>query len=223
MFGKNPILAPENGEGRTLKVTSIFSTLQGEGPYTGHPAIFIRLGGCNLACSFCDTDFDNFKLMTIENIIDKTYRLATQYTNKTGLVVLTGGEPFRQPIELLCESLLKKDFKVQIETNGLIYRNISEKIKIVCSPKNTGKGYKKIREDLLSHTIGIKFILSRNNILYRDIAEVGQTKFNIPVYLQPMDEYDDTLNNENVLHAINLAKHYNHILCLQTHKILNIE
>ena len=57
MFGKNPIRKPENHDGNFLKIQEIFYTIQGEGIYSGYPAVFVRLGGCNLACKFCDTDF----------------------------------------------------------------------------------------------------------------------------------------------------------------------
>lgn len=53
MFGKNPLRSPDQGPGRDLAVQSIFYTIQGEGPYAGMPAVFIRLAGCNLACTFC--------------------------------------------------------------------------------------------------------------------------------------------------------------------------
>ncbi len=58
MLGKNPILKPVFSSGETLDVTEIFSTIQGEGPLAGEPAVFIRLSGCKLACAFCDTNFE---------------------------------------------------------------------------------------------------------------------------------------------------------------------
>ena len=60
MFGYNLKRPVIKGNGQFLSIKSIFKTLQAEGPYCGVPAIFIRLGGCNLACSFCDTEFEDY-------------------------------------------------------------------------------------------------------------------------------------------------------------------
>ena len=126
MFGKNKILKPELHEGLNLDLQEIFPTLQGEGPYAGHPAVFIRLGGCNLACDFCDTEFDSYQNLSLEKIIEETLRLAKNDQKKIirKLIVITGGEPLRQPIELLCAELVKLNFLVQIETNGTLFRDL---------------------------------------------------------------------------------------------------
>ena len=225
MRGKNPIRPPVIEATDLLDIQSIFPTLQGEGPNTGVPSVFLRLGGCNLACSFCDTEFESFSAKPLADIISEIKKLAE---DKSGirvkhLVVITGGEPLRQPIEPLCKALLKEGFKVQIETNGTLYRDLPEEIEIVCSPKNTGTGYYPIRQDLLKRVNAIKFIVSHSNPLYREIAEVGQGAANIPVYIQPMDEYDIRANADNVAYATSLAMQHGYRLSLQIHKILGIE
>lgn len=220
MFGDNPIRKPESGSGDVLFVQSIFPTFQGEGPFVGYPSVFIRLGGCNLACKFCDTEFENFKQMRLDEILKEVHYLAE---DKRKLVVITGGEPMRQPIELLCVTLLENGFNVQIETNGTLFRNLAEEVSIVCSPKNTGIGYQRIREDLLPKITAIKFIISENKRDYNDIAEVGQSDYDIPVYVQPMDEYDVTQNNKNLQKALAVAQENGYRISLQMHKTLNIE
>ena len=69
MFGQNPIRKPEKGDGSRLKIQEIFPTLQGEGPHTGVASVFVRLGGCNLACDFCDTEFESFSEMSVDEIL----------------------------------------------------------------------------------------------------------------------------------------------------------
>src|SRR5690606_21434036 len=110
MFGKNPKRPPIKGDGSTLEVQEIFPTFQGEGVYTGWPAVFIRLGGCNLACHFCDTEFESYQPMELEEIVQQVIELTGK--THTKLVVITGGEPFRQPIGLLCRTLLGQEYKV---------------------------------------------------------------------------------------------------------------
>jgi 7-carboxy-7-deazaguanine synthase len=225
MHGKNPIRAPLATDGSQLEVKHIFPTLQGEGPFVGHPSVFVRLGGCNLACGFCDTQFEDFREMAVGDVVHQVVQLANndKGARVRGLVVITGGEPLRQNIVPLCELLLADGFKVQIETNGTLWRPLPQAVSIVCSPKNTGQGYMPLREDLLMRLHGIKFIVSRHDEQYRHIGEVGQDRYGTTVYVQPMDEYDEALNAENLALAKELAMQKGYILSLQTHKILGIE
>jgi 7-carboxy-7-deazaguanine synthase len=220
MRGKNPIRKPVAGDGQTLEVKHIFPTLQGEGPYVGEPAVFIRLGGCNLACNFCDTDFEDYNELSLGNILARVKELAA---NMRKLIVITGGEPFRQNIAPLCEELLNAGFKVQIETNGTLWRELSNGVHIVCSPKNTGEGYFPVRADLLARVDAFKFIISQHDEKYNHVGEVGQSVHQTPVYVQPMDEYDAKKNAENVALALRLATEYGYRLSLQMHKMLGIE
>ncbi|MGE0755193.1 MAG: 7-carboxy-7-deazaguanine synthase QueE [Alphaproteobacteria bacterium] len=224
MFGDNPIRKPLNNDGNLLEVKSVFPTLQGEGPFTGVPSVFIRLGGCNLACNFCDTEFEEYTPMALSELMQQVHeKSAVEGKRVRSLVVITGGEPLRQNIAPLCEALLADDYMVQIETNGTLYRALPPEVDIVCSPKNTGQGYFPIREDLLPYISAFKFIVSTHRADYKHVAEIGQTAHAIPVYVQPMDEYDDTKNAENVAYALKLASAQGYYLSLQTHKILGIE
>lgn len=225
MHGTNPIRPPLSGDGQQLDVQEIFPTLQGEGPYAGWPAVFLRLGGCNLACGFCDTEFESFTGAGMAEIAARINELAASEggVRLRKLVVITGGEPLRQPIAPLCEALLEAEFKVQIETNGTLFRPLPEGVEIVCSPKNTGTGYHPLREDLLARVNALKFILSALDPLYREVPEVGQSRYGIPVYVQPMDEGDATKNARNLAYATELAMKQGLRLSLQLHKIAGIE
>lgn len=224
MFGKNKISKPENHDGSFLDIQEIFPTFQGEGPYVGYPAVFVRLGGCNLTCDFCDTEFDSYKNFSLAEILTEISQLAK---NEAGefvrkLVVITGGEPLRQPIEKLCAELVKRDFLVQIETNGTLFRDLPKEVKIICSPKITNEKYHQIRPDLLTRIDAFKFIISKNQKNYSQIAELGQSQFKIPVYLQPMDEYNEEKNYQNLQQVLDLAARHGYRVSLQMHKILNI-
>lgn len=220
MHGKNPKRPPETGDGSTLQVVELFPTLQGEGPFVGHPSVFVRLGGCNLACDFCDTEFETFQPIELPSLVSRIEQTSMEAGKRVrDLVVITGGEPLRQNIKPLCEALIAQGFRVQIETNGTLWRDLPEEVNVVCSPKAP---YAPLRPDLLARADALKFIVSADDPQYSDIAEVGQAKFNIPVYVQPMDVHDAARNAANLKHASQLAQQHGYRLSLQTHKILGI-
>ncbi len=213
MRGSNPIRPPVMDDGAQLAVQEIFATLQGEGPYAGWPALFVRLGGCNLACDFCDTDFEDFAQMPVADIVAKA--------KGHKLVVITGGEPLRQNIAPLCEALIAADVKIQIETNGTLYRELPKAVEIICSPKNTNGKYHPIRADLLARVGAFKFLISTSNAAYSDVPDVGQGE--LPVYVQPMDEAEPEKNAANRARATKLALERGYRLSLQLHKIVGIQ
>ena len=138
-------------------------------------------------------------------------------------VVVDGGEPLRQNIAPLCEALLAKGYHIQIETNGTLWRELPQEVLVVCSPKNTGQGYFPVRPDVLSRAHALKFIISAGNTHYNAVAELGQSAYSIPVYIQPMDEHDALKNTQNLAFTLALAKQHGYRLSLQTHKLLGIE
>ena len=113
-----------------MKVNEIFESIQGEGRYVGTPALFIRLAGCNLNCSYCDTDHKEFKSiprMEIVHIINKC---------NLGFVVWTGGEPTLQMTDIMETVTETKDKIHHIETNGTILDiRLREFDYVVMSPK----------------------------------------------------------------------------------------
>lgn len=167
MHGTNPIIKQDLSADR-LYVREMFPTIQGEGPFAGRPAVFVRLAGCNLRCTFCDTDFDrgqaidypvdgNALILAIDKLLPMSFTalpgmegLAQALTTRP-LVVITGGEPLLQPIEHLIAGLLNLGADVQIETAGTVWNNALNQffdkkqdgmryrpLTLVCSPK-TGK------------------------------------------------------------------------------------
>jgi len=98
-----------------MKISELFTSIQGEGPNIGVPSTFIRLAGCNLRCKWCDTKYawSEGKNISIDKII--------KYIERQGLkhVVITGGEPLlqKEDLEILCWELLFR-YDIEIETNG---------------------------------------------------------------------------------------------------------
>lgn len=101
-----------------MQITEIYKSLQGESTYAGLPCVFVRLTGCNLRCSWCDSEFsfDGGQKMALEEVLREVARLSPS----GGLVEITGGEPMLQEREVipLMEQLLDADYQVLLETNG---------------------------------------------------------------------------------------------------------
>lgn len=96
------------------RIVEIFETLQGEGYNTGMPSIFVRFGKCNLACSWCDTNYHQFKMMSLDEIMQQIHQFSARN------IIITGGEPTIQPhLEHLLNTLKSEGYYIAIETNGL--------------------------------------------------------------------------------------------------------
>lgn len=212
MFGQNVQRPIVNGDGSHLEVVAIFATVQGEGPRAGQPAIFIRLGGCNLKCKFCDTEFENFEQWDLDRIITEVSELKTIEK----LVIISGGEPLRQPIELLCGILLDIGFAVQIETNGTLYRDLPAEVEIVCSPKVGTQ----IRKETAERINAYKYLVSNYREKYMQLPPIEHDR---EVYLQPIDEYDAEKSAENLKTARKWASERGYKLSIQMHKVMGLE
>lgn len=122
-----------------MKICEMFTSIQGESSYAGQPCTFIRLTGCNLRCSYCDTQyaFEEGQEIDVDTIVD--------YVKKAGLplVEITGGEPLLQSqgLQVLTTSLLDKGYRVLIETNGsLSIRDLDRRLVIIFDLKTPGSG-----------------------------------------------------------------------------------
>ena len=98
-----------------MKISEVFYSIQGESSYSGRPCAFIRLAGCDLRCSYCDTEyaFSEGTEMSIEGILQEIEAFPTR------LALVTGGEPMLQPsVHDLFRGLLEKKYEVLLETGG---------------------------------------------------------------------------------------------------------
>jgi 7-carboxy-7-deazaguanine synthase len=144
-----------------LKINEIYASIQGESSHTGLPCVFIRLTGCNLRCSWCDTAYAFYEGndLTIEETLQKVE------TFGLGLVEITGGEPLLQEdVYPLMEALLKKGYRVMLETGGALpIDKVPEKVIKILDIKCPGSGEKKKNHlenlKLLSPHDEVKFVL----------------------------------------------------------------
>lgn len=210
----------------SVTVTEIFRTIQGEGPFAGHRAIFIRLSGCNLQCPACDTDYSSTALRIFP---DEILKVVKQFVT-TELVVITGGEPFRQNLFPLIDALLAAGYKIQIETNGTLFQWLPyDQITVVCSPKTD-----KIHPNLIPYIAAYKYVLAADSIgddglplqaLAHKATRVARPPegFKGTVYVQPLDDKDNPgIIDKHVQAAITSTMQHGHVMCLQMHKILNL-
>lgn len=179
------------------KINEIFYSLQGEGYYTGVPAVFVRLSGCNLKCSFCDTQHESGIEMTDQQIVAAVCQYPAHH------VILTGGEPSLQIDQALIDLLHAAGKYICIETNGT--RPLPEKIDwITCSPKENAPV-------VLSRIDELKVVFTG-----QDLNTYALTPAN-HYFLQPCS----CQNTPEVVDYI--LKHPQWRLSLQTHKLIDIQ
>jgi 7-carboxy-7-deazaguanine synthase len=228
---EKPTIYKGKDAGKFLDIVSVFKTIQGEGPFAGVPAVFVRLAGCNLQCPGCDTNYtEGRETLDIDTIIE---RVEEQAGERTTLVVITGGEPFRQPLGRLVHKLLGMRFEIQVETNGTLF-DTSIRVKelgdmaIVCSPKAG------INSALMQYVTSYKYVLRAGEIDPTDglpthaldsKARPGRPArtFKGMVFLQPYDEGDAEKNLANLRACVASCLEYGYTLCIQLHKLPGVE
>lgn len=188
------------------RVNEIFYSLQGEGFWTGTPMVFVRLSGCNLQCPFCDTDHQDGRPMTAEELVQ-----AVRTEGPCKRVCLTGGEPLLQADRELVDTLHLAGYKIHLETNGT--RSVPEGVDwVTLSPK----------EDFMS---GGKVVVEKADELKLVLAPgTDPAKWaGFPAswhFLQPCAAPDGSDNTAETVAYI--QEHPQWRLSLQTHKLLNI-
>lgn len=212
-----------------LQVHSIFRTIQGEGPFTGRPAVFVRLAGCNLQCPGCDTDYTSTReQLSSWQVVDRVSHLASD----GDLVVISGGEPFRQNLTPLVFLTRDIGLEVQVETNGTLHDPDFPYglCTIVCAPK-AGK----VHKELQPHIAAYKYVLNHQDRLddglpghvlghsaHPSVARPHEGYIG-PIYLQPEDAKDPAVNEANLRATIESCMSHGYTFCLQVHKIINME
>lgn len=190
-------------ENITYKINEIFYSIQGEGRFTGTPAIFIRFAGCNLKCAYCDTDFTQKIKLTYKELLQEIKK----YSCKT--IILTGGEPTIQNIApLICELDLR-GYDVHVETNGHDLSKLDDARWITFSPKSTKKNYSRIVWEEL------KVVYTGQNMeQYEKYLTYDHN------YIQPCDTGKKTNVKECIEFVKNNSKKWR--LSLQCQKLINI-
>lgn len=178
-------------------VNEIFYSLQGEGYYTGTPAVFLRFSGCNLRCDFCDTDHSASRPMTALEIADAIEAHPSRH------LVVTGGEPALQLDDDLVDLLHSRGWYIQVETNGTTPLPVAVDW-VTCSPKPGA-------ETVITRIDELKIVYTD-----RDVEAIADRHPANHLYLQPC-------SGLNIADTVDyILAHPWWRLSLQTHKLINI-
>lgn len=219
------------------KVNEMFETIQGEGSFTGQPSIFIRLQGCPVGCSWCDTkhtweislteqvtpasmlakkqESEQWATMTVDDML----AVYQQQNYQAKHIVLTGGEPCMVDLTPLCEAFERQGFSCQVETSGTFDVRVSARCWVTVSPKVNMKGGYKILASAMQRANEIKHPVATEQ--HVDDLKQLLNEHNItgtPVYLQPISQKERATEL-----AIATCIANNWRLSVQVHKYLGIE
>jgi 7-carboxy-7-deazaguanine synthase len=148
-----------------MQITEIYKSIQGESTYTGLPCVFVRLTGCNLRCSWCDSEytFTGGHRMTPEEIVAEVEGLLP----RGGLVEVTGGEPMLQEKELvpLMQNLLDQGYTVLLETSGerpleRVPKGVIKIVDVKCPNSGEPDTFHEENLETLTSQDEVKFVLS---------------------------------------------------------------
>ena len=218
-------------------VNEVFETIQGEGVYTGVPAIFVRLQGCPVGCSWCDTKHtwetltenrvDPDLVIQIDGEIGRWAELdakeliaqlvAKGFTAKH--IVITGGEPCIYDLRPLTQALSEQGYQCQIETSGTFEVLCDPRTWVTVSPKvNMKGGYKVleqslVRADEIKHPVAKQMHIDELDQLLEGIDTLGKT-----ICLQPISQKPRATE---LAMKVCIARNWR--LSIQTHKYLNID
>ncbi|GAC1409405.1 MAG: 7-carboxy-7-deazaguanine synthase QueE [Candidatus Velthaea sp.] len=189
-----------------LQLAEIFYSVQGEGTWTGTPAVFVRLAGCNLACDFCDTDY---ALKFIASVDEVVARVRTE-GGDCPMVIVTGGEPLAQAeTPALIVALRADGRRVHIESNGTIDVLLPDDVWLTVSPKE------RLHPAMAARANEAKLIVDAR------VPEEWVAAFpaGTPIFLQPEGN-----RPRNVALAVDAAKRHprRYRLSLQTHKFIGV-
>ena len=199
-------------EGKLLALMEAFYSIQGEGFHTGKAAYFLRIGGCDVGCHWCDVkeswDVNLHPLIEVEEII----RLIDE--TKVDTVVITGGEPLMWNLNLLCNHLRRKGLQVYLETSGAY--PVSGKFDWICfSPKKNQKAFDEIKE--LANEL--KIIVQNKNDLKWAKQQQLEVSASCRLYLQPEWSKRDEVTS---LITDFVMENTEWQISLQTHKYMNL-
>ncbi len=199
-------------EGKVLPVVEEFYSIQGEGFHTGKAAYFLRVGGCDVGCKWCDEkrswNPEFFPPLDTDEVVERI----SQCPAKS--VVITGGEPLLYNLDYLCGELKKRNIETYLETSGA--HSFSGQWNWIClSPKQSLTP----REELYPHADELKVIIANHKDFDWAVEQAGKVPANCLLYLQP-----EWSVHKEMMPAITdfILKNPHWKISLQSHKYMKI-
>ncbi len=198
--------------GRKLPLVEDFYTIQGEGFHSGKPAYFIRLGGCDVGCRWCDAKMTwnprHFPPVDIETIVERAASYPAQ------AMVITGGEPSLYPLGPLTEALHARGLQIFLETSGA--HELSGSFDWIClSPKKQNPPV----DTIFPRADELKVIIETEEDFRWAEANAARVSDHCMLYLQPEWSRSDAVMSAVVEYA---KAHPRWNISIQTHKYMHI-
>jgi len=214
-----------------LPVNEVFSTLQGEGKYTGTPSTFIRLQMCPVGCPWCDTKYswsfdlenersrsevfaktaatnETFALTTVEQLLPEV---------KERHVVITGGEPGQYDLRELTEALIQSRHTTQLETSGTFDLRVDTRTWVTVSPKVNMPGGLSVKPSALRRANEIKHVVGKRSDVKVLKSLLADTNPMALIYLQPL-----SCSRKATDLCIEIAGKEGWKVSIQTHRFIDV-
>lgn len=223
------------------RVNEVFCTIQGEGSFTGMPAIFVRLQGCAVGCAFCDTKHtwstdpankrstlqvlqkteqprEEFAEFEADHLVDVVHSMAAG-AGKVRWVVITGGEPANYDLVPLTRGVRSMGLLAQVETSGTAPILVHRDTIVTVSPKIDQAGGMRVLEEAIARADEIKFPIATQRHLDQllELLARGWAKPDVGVWLQPLSQSPSATER-----CIEWCYRYGFRLSIQTHKYIGL-
>lgn len=218
------------------KIVEVFKSIQGEGLYCGTVQVFVRFAQCNINCDFCDTDSSEYKLYTVDQLLDEVNKFEMYHS-----VSITGGEPLLQAdfLKEFCKRLKSQGKEIHLETNGTLFEQLKKvidfvdvvamDIKLPSTTKDVElwQDHDRFLDVALKKHIFVKSVVNEDTTkedVFRAAKLIAGKNNGINFILQPQHPFEDSLaKTADDLRKVALSELVSVKVMPQLHKVLGLK